>query len=92
MLAMSGRGRNGVKRHRKVPTDESIQGFSKFSIRRLAKLGGVKRMSGLVYEVCPGVSENGIDRPVVTLNRVISNLRQISELLRLISEVVYAPN
>ena len=37
------------RRHRKVCRD-SIQGISKNAIRRLARRGGVKRMSGLIYE------------------------------------------
>ena len=39
----------GAKRHRKVLRD-NIQGISKPAIRRLARRGGVKRISGLVYE------------------------------------------
>ncbi|XP_038644681.1 histone H4-like [Scyliorhinus canicula] len=44
-----GRGRCGAKRHRKVLRDV-IQGISKPAIRRLARRGGVKRISGLIYE------------------------------------------
>jgi histone H4 len=44
-----GLGKGGVKRHRKVLRD-SIQGITKPAIRRLARRGGVKRISGLVYE------------------------------------------
>jgi len=39
----------GAMRHRKVLRD-SIKGLSKPAIRRLARRGGVKRISGLVYE------------------------------------------
>ncbi|XP_032650233.1 histone H4-like [Chelonoidis abingdonii] len=53
---MSGRGKGGkglgkgdAKRHRKVLRD-NIQGITKSAIRRLAHRGGVKRISGLVYE------------------------------------------
>ena len=42
-------GKGGSKRHRKVRRDE-IQGITKPAIRRLARRGGVKRISGLVYE------------------------------------------
>ena len=55
---MSGRGKGGkggkggAKRHRKVLRD-NIQGITKPAIRRLARRGGVKRISGLIYEeVC----------------------------------------
>ena len=42
-------GKGGAKRHRKVLRD-NIQGITKPAIRRLARRGGVKRISGLVYE------------------------------------------
>lgn len=55
-LNMSGRGKGGkglgkggAKRHRKVLRD-NIQGITKPAIRRLARRGGVKRISGLIYE------------------------------------------
>ena len=44
-----GLGKGGAKRHRKVLRD-IIQGFTKPAIRRLARRGGVKRISGLIYE------------------------------------------
>uniref|UniRef100_UPI00358E3FDB histone H4-like n=1 Tax=Myxine glutinosa TaxID=7769 RepID=UPI00358E3FDB len=50
---MSGRGKGakrlgkgGAKRHRKVLRD-NIQGITKPAVRRLARRGGVKRISGL---------------------------------------------
>nr|XP_031544129.1 histone H4 [Vicugna pacos] len=60
-FAMSGRGKGGkglgkggAKRHRKVLRD-NIQGITKPAIRRLARRGGVKRISGLIYEETRGV-------------------------------------
>ena len=44
-----GLGKGGAKRHRKVLRD-NIQGITKPAIRRLARRGGVKRISGLMYE------------------------------------------
>ena len=44
-----GLGKGGAKRHRRVLRD-SIQGITKPAIRRLARRGGVKRISGLIYE------------------------------------------
>lgn len=47
---MSGRGKGGkggAKRHRKILRD-NIQGITKPAIRRLARRGGVKRISGLI--------------------------------------------
>ena len=60
-IIMSGRGKGGkglgkggAKRHRKILRD-NIQGITKPAIRRLARRGGVKRISGLIYEECRGV-------------------------------------
>lgn len=49
-----GLGKGGAKRHRKRLRD-NIQGITKPAIRRLARRGGVKRMSGMVYEETRGV-------------------------------------
>ncbi|XP_077541316.1 histone H4-like [Haemaphysalis longicornis] len=45
---------SGAKLHRKVLRD-NIQGITKPAIRRLARRGGVKRISGLIYEETRGV-------------------------------------
>ncbi|KAF8170733.1 histone-fold-containing protein [Mycena galopus ATCC 62051] len=52
--ASSGLGKGGAKRHRKILRD-NIQGITKPAIRRLARRGGVKRISGLIYEETRGV-------------------------------------
>ena len=56
--ASRGKGGKGLgynaKRHRKVLRD-NIQGVTKPAIRRLARRGGVKRISGLMYEETRGV-------------------------------------
>jgi histone H4 len=49
-----GLGKGGAKRHRKVLRD-NIAGITKPAIRRLARRGGVKRISGLIYEETRGV-------------------------------------
>ncbi|CAH3022891.1 unnamed protein product [Porites evermanni] len=61
LISMSGRGKGGkglgkggAKRHRKILRD-NIQGITKPAIRRLARRGGVKRISGLIYEETRGV-------------------------------------
>uniref|UniRef100_A0A453MZG0 Histone H4 n=1 Tax=Aegilops tauschii subsp. strangulata TaxID=200361 RepID=A0A453MZG0_AEGTS len=66
--AMSGRGKGGkglgkggAKRHRKVLRD-NIQGITKPAIRRLARRGGVKRISGLIYEETRGRARPPQDR------------------------------
>ncbi|KAF2458922.1 histone-fold-containing protein [Lineolata rhizophorae] len=47
-LGGKGLGKTGLKRHRKVLCD-NIQGVTKGAIRRLARRGGVKRISGTIY-------------------------------------------
>ena len=49
-----GLGKGGAKRHRKSAKN-TIQGVTKPAIRRLARRGGVKRVSGLIYEESRGV-------------------------------------
>ncbi|XP_035858102.1 histone H4 variant TH091-like [Sander lucioperca] len=49
-----GLGKGGAKRHRKVLRD-NIQGITKPAIHCLARRGGVKRISGLIYEETRGV-------------------------------------
>ncbi|XP_077231012.1 uncharacterized protein LOC143864103 [Tasmannia lanceolata] len=48
-MGRKGLGKGGAMRHRIVLRD-NIQGITKPAIRQLARKGGVKRMSGLVYE------------------------------------------
>ena len=49
-----GLGKGGAKRHRRVLRD-NVQDITKTNIRRLARRGGVKRISGLIYEETRGV-------------------------------------
>ncbi|VDN17828.1 unnamed protein product [Gongylonema pulchrum] len=55
-----GLGKGGALRHRKVLRD-NIQGITKPAIRRLARRGGVKRISGLIYEEVRGVLKAFLD-------------------------------
>ena len=74
-LTMSGRGKGGkglgkggAKRHRKVMRD-NILGITKPAIRRLARRGGVKRISGLIYDETRSVLKtflDGVVRDAVT--------------------------
>uniref|UniRef100_A0ABI7YUK7 Histone H4 n=1 Tax=Felis catus TaxID=9685 RepID=A0ABI7YUK7_FELCA len=57
-----GLGKGGAKRHRKVLRD-NIQGITKPAIRRLARRGGVKRISGLIYEETRGVLKEHLEHP-----------------------------
>jgi histone H4 len=63
-----GLGKGGAKRHRKILRD-NIQGITKPAIRRLARRGGVKRISALIYEETRGVLKSfleGVIRDAVT--------------------------
>lgn len=58
----------GAKRHRKILRD-NIQGITKPAIRRLARRGGVKRISAMIYEETRGVLKTfleGVIRDAVT--------------------------
>ena len=70
LLDMSGRGKGGkglgkggAKRHRKILRD-NIQGITKPAIRRLARRGGVKRISGLIYEETRGVLKSFLENVI----------------------------
>ncbi|KAJ5021801.1 histone-fold-containing protein [Bipolaris maydis] len=54
MYSGKGLGKGGAKRHRKILRD-NIQGITKPAIRRLARRGGVKRISAMIYEETRGV-------------------------------------
>ncbi|CEH11859.1 histone partial [Ceraceosorus bombacis] len=63
-----GLGKGGAKRHRKILRD-NIQGITKPAIRRLARRGGVKRISGLIYDEvrgCLKIFLEGVIRDSVT--------------------------
>jgi len=81
-----GLGQGGAKRHRKTFRD-SVQGITKPAIRRLARRGGVKRISGLVYEETRSVLR-------VFLERIIRNAAHYTEHARrktmTAMDVVYA--
>ncbi|VAH08307.1 unnamed protein product [Triticum turgidum subsp. durum] len=79
-----GLGKGGAKRHRKVLRD-NIQGITKPAIRRLARRGGVKRISGLIYEETRGVLkiflENGITKPAIRRLARRGGVKRISGLI-----------
>ena len=49
-LGGKGLGKAGAKRHQHRRLSDNIQGITKPAIRRLARRGGVKRISGLIYD------------------------------------------
>lgn len=60
--------------HRKILRD-NIQGITKPAIRRLARRGGVKRISGLIYEETRGVLKiflENVIRDSVTYTELVS--------------------
>ena len=59
-----GLGKGGAKRHRKVMRD-NILGITKPAIRRLARRGGVKRISGLIYDETRSVLKTFLDGVVL---------------------------
>ena len=81
-----GLGKGGAKRHRRVKRD-NIYGITKPAIRRLARRGGVKRISGLVYEEIRGCLK-------VFVEQVISKAVNLAEHARrktvMALDVVYA--
>ncbi|XP_070569732.1 histone H4-like [Ptychodera flava] len=77
---MSCRGERGKGRQRKVLRD-NIEGITKPAIRRLARRGGVKRISGLIYEEsrgAPWICHGGINEKVF-LENVIRDAVTYSE-------------
>ncbi|KAM7222694.1 histone-fold-containing protein [Rhypophila decipiens] len=83
-------GKTGVKRHRKIIKD-TIRGITKPAIRRLARRGGVKRISGAIYDLTRQVLKEFLAQIVkdcvtyveyrgaktVTVNDVIFALRRL---------------
>ncbi|KAF2873418.1 histone-fold-containing protein [Massariosphaeria phaeospora] len=55
-----GKGKS-LKRHKKIARD-TIQGITKGDIRRLARRGGIKRISGLVYDEMRIVLKQRLER------------------------------
>jgi histone H4 len=50
-----GLGKAGAKRHHRKVLRDTIMDITKPAIRRLARRGGVKRISGMIYDECRGV-------------------------------------
>jgi histone H4 len=54
-VSAASKGTLGAKRHKGKRLRDNIQGITKPAIRRLARRGGVKRISGLMYEETRGI-------------------------------------
>ncbi|KAI0875863.1 histone-fold-containing protein [Hypoxylon argillaceum] len=82
-------GKGGIKRHRKILRD-NILGITKPAIRRLARRGGVKRISATIYEEARNVMRKRLEEIIrdcvtyteyrqaktVTVNDVLHSLRR----------------
>ncbi|KAL7627686.1 Histone H4 [Parahypoxylon ruwenzoriense] len=83
-------GKGGIKRHRKILRD-NIQGVTKPAIRRLARRGGVKRISATIYEEVRSALKGRLEqiirdcvvyteyrqRKTVTINDVLHSLKRL---------------
>jgi len=58
-----GLGKGGAKRHKRMLRD-NINGITKPAIRRLARRGGVKRISGLIYEETRSVLKSFLENVI----------------------------
>ncbi|KAK4999627.1 Histone H4 [Elasticomyces elasticus] len=63
-----GLGSKTLKRHRKVLRD-NIRAITKPDIRRIARRGGVKRISGMIYEETRTVLKERLERSIVEEKR-----------------------
>ena len=57
-------GKGGARRHGNVATKDVIMGITKPAIRRLARRGGVKRISSLVYDETRSVFRSFLENVV----------------------------
>ena len=58
-----GLGKGGAKRYRKGKGG-NVEGITKPAIRRLARRGGVKRISGTIYQEARGVVKNFLEQVI----------------------------
>ncbi|KAI2473001.1 histone-fold-containing protein [Annulohypoxylon bovei var. microspora] len=97
-------GKGGIKRHRKILRD-NIQGITKPAIRRLARRGGVKRISAQIYDEvrvalrarltniirdCVVYTEYR-QRKTVTINDVLHSLKRIGRPIYGFDDVTGGP-
>jgi histone H4 len=90
---MAGRGRRGKgqrrgggRRQRRVLRD-NIQGITKPDIKRLARRGGVKRISGLIYEEMRGVLKAFLEN---VIRDAVKNAKRAKQEDVTAVDVVYA--
>ncbi|CCA75532.1 probable HHF1-histone H4, partial [Serendipita indica DSM 11827] len=84
-----GLGKSGAKRHRKILRD-NIQGITKPAIRRLARRGGVKRISGLIYEETRGVLKTFLENGMQVIRDSVTYTEHAKRKTVTALDVVYA--
>ncbi|THV85453.1 hypothetical protein D6D29_02351, partial [Aureobasidium pullulans] len=93
-LTMTGRGKGGKglgvggKRHRRYPRD-NIQGITKPAIRRLARRGGVKRISATIYGEVRTTVKNFLE---ATLHDIVRYTEHAKRKTVTVLDVVHALN
>lgn len=81
-----GLGKGGAKRHRKILRD-NVQGITKPDIRRLARRGGVKRISGMIYQETRVVIKQYLERIMRTVVAVTDHSKRKTVT---VSDVIFA--
>ncbi|EPZ32283.1 histone H4 [Rozella allomycis CSF55] len=81
-----GMGKSGAKRHRKILRD-AITGVTRGAIRRLARRGGVKRLSAAIY---PEIRQCLKDFLTVTLRDAVTYTEHAKRNTVSTMDVVYA--
>lgn len=81
-----GLGKGGAKRARKLLRD-SIQGVTKPAIRRLARRGGVKRISSTIYEETRSVLKCFLEGLLLDATTITEHMKRKTVTA---SDVVYA--
>ncbi|KAI1386505.1 histone-fold-containing protein [Hypoxylon trugodes] len=98
-------GKEGRKRHRKILRD-NIQGVTKPAIRRLARRGGVKRISAQIYDEVRAALKKRLEeiihdcvayteyrrRKTVTINDVIHSLKRLGRPIYGFDDVTVGPS
>ncbi|KAI9848782.1 MAG: Histone H4 [Thelocarpon superellum] len=81
-----GHGGKGSRRHRKILRD-NIQGITKGDIRRMARRGGVKRISSMIYDDIRAAMK---DRLSVVLKDVVCFLEHADRKTVTVTDVIFA--
>lgn len=79
-------GKGGLKRHRKVVRD-SIRGITKGDIRRLARRGGIKRISANIYDEARTAM---VDRLKTILEECVIYLEHSKRQTVTVGDVIFA--